>query len=133
MHPFMYPLHYTHIDEKGQAVVMHACMYVSEAKVKARKHMYMRAGYVAMYLGMKGKGRKGGKRLSELGHRLVLTYTYGPPPLGSLPWEEAVVMHRCGHKDCLNPNHLVWGTSKENSQNSKAIYLEKVKEQGRRH
>jgi hypothetical protein len=34
---------------------------------------------------------------------------YGPPPPGC-----PMVVHMCGCHDCLNPNHMVWGSMADN-------------------
>lgn len=43
-------------------------------------------------------------------HRLMCTVTYGFPSTG----KEA--RHTCDIRCCVNPDHVVWGTSQENKQ-----------------
>src|SRR5690554_4253043 len=43
-------------------------------------------------------------------HRLVCEETHGPPPS---PKHQAV--HSCDVKNCVNPEHLSWGTAKRNT------------------
>jgi len=44
-------------------------------------------------------------------HRYVCEQRHGPSQLYAL--------HRCGVPACINPNHIRWGTAKENTQDSK--------------
>lgn len=45
-----------------------------------------------------------------LGHRYACELLNGPQPSGA-----PVARHLCGINLCVNPNHLVWGTDKENA------------------
>lgn len=49
---------------------------------------------------------------TRLAHRIVCTLAHGEAPHG-----KRFVRHLCGngHNGCVNPNHLAWGTAKENS------------------
>lgn len=49
---------------------------------------------------------------TRLAHRIMCELVNGPPP-----FEGAVTRHSCGmgHKGCVNPNHLKWGTVAENN------------------
>lgn len=65
-----------------------------------------------------GKGQQGGKQtvLSEKAHRVVMLAFHGPP-LGGWASGNTICMHLCHNIDCLNPNHLKWGSKKENHSN----------------
>lgn len=43
------------------------------------------------------------------GHRLVADY------YGHMPNEEAVAMHLCANRRCVNPAHITWGSQSENA------------------
>lgn len=43
-------------------------------------------------------------------HRYIATLYHGEPPT-----EDAVVMHSCNNKKCINPEHLSWGTVSQNT------------------
>ena len=45
---------------------------------------------------------------------VVLTRTVGPRP-----HRNHVMRHLCGNRRCCNPNHLAWGTQKENAADRK--------------
>lgn len=101
-----------------------ACMFIDRAKVKQTSHMSQAkpkkrgagnedpddtSGYLHLTLGY----RVGASAIKEDAHRLVLLATKGPPPAGML---SPYAMHSCGHKGCLNPEHIGWGTPRENRQ-----------------
>ena len=44
------------------------------------------------------------------GHRLVADY------YGHMPNKDAVAMHLCANRKCVNPSHIAWGSQKENAQ-----------------
>lgn len=46
-----------------------------------------------------------------LAHRFICAMVHGEPPDGAL------ALHSCGRGEhgCVNPNHLRWGTAKENT------------------
>ena len=48
---------------------------------------------------------------SERVHRITLAAFKGKPPEG-----KPSALHLCGRKDCVNPDHLVWGDARENAQ-----------------
>ena len=52
-------------------------------------------------------------RKSEYAHRFALLISKGPPPRNS-----PLACHTCDNPPCCNPNHLWWGSSKENTQDS---------------
>lgn len=88
-----------------------ACMWVSKALVKA--HACMNIPRAGGYLHVAIGARKGGKPpIYEYAHRIVAWAMLGPP-LEAL--QAPVVMHTCADETCLNPRHLVWGESAENS------------------
>ena len=92
-------------------------MCYSRARVEACPHVYALApkskahplGYLTITLGTLGKKNT---NVTELAHRLILLSIHGPPP------DEAtnIAMHTCHNPGCLNPHHLVWGTSLDNSR-----------------
>ena len=126
---FAQPLQYERRGLFGSGVEG-ACMLLSEAKVATAKGMYQqeRCGYVKVTL-----GELRGRSITEWGHRLVLWAMHGPPvsPAG---WTTRGphCLHMCGHKDCLNPSHLVWGTARDNRVDDDDVYFERLQEQGRR-
>jgi hypothetical protein len=55
--------------------------------------------------------------IREGAHRLVLWAFFGPPDADMI---DPVVMHYCkGQRGCLNPLHLCWGPSWENTEDAK--------------
>lgn len=94
-------------NKKTPKVEMYsACMMVDDEKVRDATHKYMKCGgYLMMLLG--GKGRT---KFMEGAHRLVLLLTYGPSKEPSYTH----VLHICGNKSCINPDHLMWGTQAMN-------------------
>ena len=61
------------------------------------------------YTTANGYGRVFRRTGSVLTHRFVLATLYGPPP-----FEKAQAMHGCDNKICCNPDHLSWGTNRQN-------------------
>lgn len=55
-----------------------------------------------------GYGQKGEGGKVVYVHRLVAEHVYGPPPMGH------EVLHSCDNPPCCNPDHLRWGTRREN-------------------
>lgn len=55
----------------------------------------------------------GSKQATQLVHRRILISLTGAPPDG-----KPNALHTCGNGKfgCINPNHLFWGTQKENIQ-----------------
>lgn len=105
---------------QAEAVVLNSpCLVYSVAQVQDNPHMSgKKDAYLLLQLG-------GGH--TELAHRLVLWATKGRWPRrygngrrerGKTSDKIIVAMHICHNKMCLNPNHLCWGTLKENAHRS---------------
>jgi len=102
-----------------------ACMFIDASKVKSTKRhgWTLHDGYLRILLGYHR-----GQPVIEYGHRLVLYFIFGPPPVSDQgPWE---CCHMCCHRNCLNPFHLVWGTKKDNHANNMATYISLARKQG---
>lgn len=83
------------------------CKPFSKRRVKRAKYFSLtRGGYLQATL---GAGPDPKTPCVEYVHRLVCFMFNGPPPPG-----KDQVSHRCHNKECLNPSHLVWASSKEN-------------------
>lgn len=100
-----------------------ACMFLSAAKVHAAHGIWQAEprGYARVELGCHK-----GMPIIEYAHRLVLWSIHGPPPPAA-----GHCLHICGHKDCLNPTHLVWGTAQDNKDDNGDVYGALLEEQGR--
>lgn len=104
------------------------CMLVNGQALRARKHIaFHNSGYIQVKIGRRPKSRGGW--LSELAHRLVLWSIWGPPPADLV---RPVCMHVCNNSMCLNPDHLVWGTSLQNtSSHADQFARQNLADQGR--
>jgi hypothetical protein len=58
-----------------------------------------------------GRGRMGHEGKHYWAHRLMCQLAHGKPPS-----KKSQAVHSCGngHKACINPKHLSWGTNKKN-------------------
>lgn len=80
----------------------------------------------------------GGWRATMVGaHRLVCWAYHGPPPPpvegdAIVPIDDWVVMHSCGHKDCVAHAHLAWGRQAQNIADARAEKIDKKGRQGKR-
>ena len=89
-------------------------------------------GYTLVTLGST-KNEEDGKHhvpIKERTHRLVLAYTFGPPPSKSLTH----VLHTCETVGCHQPHHLLYGNVADNNlKGAQAIrrYTTRAMEQGR--
>lgn len=63
------------------------------------------------YRGKSGHARIGGRGHTSFAHRYLLEIKEGPAPSDN---HEACHACGCGHKGCVNPNHLYWGTRAQN-------------------
>lgn len=57
--------------------------------------------------------RPNGKQIAVLAHRVAYQLTHGVVLVGG------VVRHSCDNPPCCNPNHLAFGTQKDNMQDAK--------------
>lgn len=57
-----------------------------------------------------GYGRKAINGQSQYVHRIIATLAYGSND------KSAIVMHSCDNPPCCNPEHLSWGTYRQNIQ-----------------
>ena len=138
--PFDHPLCYRrHITITGvKKSISHteereACMYLSASKLaegRGGMHQMEAGSYVLVNL-----GSFKGAAITECAHRIVLWAMHGPdiPALASAGWSTKGphCLHTCGHKDCLNPSHLVWGSAQNNKFNKEWVYLALLQKQGR--
>jgi hypothetical protein len=107
-----------------------ACMFMSSVKVDQAKDMSrLPSGYTLACLGYHPDSTP----IMEYAHRLVLYSIYGPPPLPD-GWRTKGphVLHMCGHKDCINVSHLVFGSATDNKEDTNDVYVSRLVEQGRR-
>ncbi len=91
------------------------CMRVDPRLAAAQPYVSLCArNYLIVAIGL----RPGRANVSESARRIVLWAMFGPaPPYIVRP----VAMHTCvGHKDCLQPLHLVWGEKSINASPKKA-------------
>lgn len=58
-----------------------------------------------------------------LAHRYVCIRRYGEPPKG-----KPQAAHKCGKKNCINPNHLYWAnqTENEDDKHSHGTYYKRI-------
>jgi hypothetical protein len=83
--------------------------------------LQVQQGYSRIRMGRLA-GNQGGKSRSvyEYSHRLLVWLMLGPPNqlhvgldrAGQLPW---IAMHSCDRPNCLQPDHVFWGTSAMNN------------------
>lgn len=76
------------------------------------KHMWQwqEAGYLRLQLGKHRDAKE--TSLKEWAHRIVNWAARGPPPVALGP--HAVTLHICNTPDCMNPQHMAWGSRAEN-------------------
>lgn len=102
-------------------------MYALAPKLNPHRGGSPSLGYLTLHLGNLGMKNTS---IKELAHRLVLFSIHGPPP----DEDTREAMHTCHNPGCLNPHHLVWGSSKDNKLKgaaAQARYLELKHAQGR--
>jgi len=58
-----------------------------------------------------GSVRRNGKKVGK--HRAAYEDAYGPIPEGE-GYHGTVVRHTCDNRNCINPEHMVLGTQKDN-------------------
>jgi hypothetical protein len=46
-------------------------------------------------------------------HRMAWLLTHGEIPIGKIPHDNCI-LHKCDNKSCVNPDHLILGSQKEN-------------------
>lgn len=130
-HAFVRPLMYRAQTTTRTVTLTFACMLVERAKVALCKHMSMsKRGYLKLSIAHVPKSTpKLDNTLMEYAHRVVVWAMYGPPPADIV---HPVVMHTCNNPACLNPNHLVWGESSENSNSRTADAAALMREEQQR-
>lgn len=93
----------------NQATTSDLCMEWDTSKVAAQPHLFRvsKGGYLQLKVGSTNAGaRKQAKY--EFAHRVVLNMLEG------LVDGHNVVCHTCDNTRCLNPRHMLWGTSRIN-------------------
>lgn len=128
---FAMPLMFAARSTTRAVTLTYACMLVEKAKVELCKHMSMsRKGYLKLSIAHVPRCTpKRDNTVMEYAHRVVLWAMYGPPPSDIV---HPVVMHTCNHPACLNPNHLVWGESRENTNSNMADVAARKREEQQR-
>jgi hypothetical protein len=104
------------------------CLEVSPDVVASTKWMHInrKGGYLRLMLGERGRGKEC-VPIWEHAHRLVLWALQGPPTADQLlaaqqhvqaggRGKRLVVCHTCSNTLCLNPLHLVYGSTWENTR-----------------